>query len=118
MARSNVARLVRDPAVDDQISISGTIGPAKVLVQANGAGLDLKLTVLDCGSYETLKLGVHAATLGLAVVMGAYNAAAWLRRREHHLAANAVLYTALIALEYHHVAHHLALLRKAPRELP
>ena len=117
MARSNVARLLKDPAADEQISISGTIGPAKVLVQANRARLDLKLTVLDCGSYETLKLGVHAATLGLAVVMGAYNAAAWLRRREHHLAANAVLYTALIALEYHHVAHHLALLQKAPREL-
>src|SRR6266853_3131608 len=118
MARSNVARLLKDPAADEQISISGTIGPAKILVHANGPRLDLKHTVLDCGSYETLKLGVHAATLGLAVVMGAYNAAAWLRRREHHLAANAVLYTALIALEYHHVAHHLALLRKAPAELP
>ena len=117
MARSNLARLLKDPAADEQISISGTIGPAKVLVHANRARLDLKLTVLDCGSYETLKLGVHAATLGLAVVMGAYNAAAWLRRREHHLAANAVLYTALIALEYHHVAHHLALVQKAPREL-
>ena len=118
MARSSVARLLKDPAADEQISISGTIGPAKVLVQADGARLDLKLTILDCGSYETLKLGVHAATLGLAVVMGAYNAAAFLRRRKHHLAANAVLYTALIALEYHHVAHHLALLRQAPRELP
>jgi len=118
MARSNVATVLKDPVDNEQISISGTIGPAKVLVQAHGARLDLKLTVLDCGSYETLKLGVHAATLGLAVVMGAYNAAAFLRRREHHLAANAVLYTALIALEYHHVAHHLALLRQAPCELP
>jgi len=117
MARSNVATVLKDPVDNEQISISGTIGPAKVLVQAHGARLDLKLTVLDCGSYETLKLGVHAATLGLAVVMGAYNAAAFLRRREHHLAANAVLYTALIALEYHHVAHHLALVQKAPREL-
>jgi hypothetical protein len=29
---------------------------------------------------------------------------------------NAVLYTALIALEQHHVAHHLALLRQPPSE--
>ena len=118
MARSNVATLLKVPAADEQISISGTIGPAKVIVQANGARLDFKLTVLNSGSCEALKLSVHAAALGLAVVMGGYNAAAWLRRREHHLAANAVLYTALIALEYHHVAHHLALLRKAPAELP
>jgi len=117
MARANLATLVKDTAEDEQLSVSGTICRAKLLVRANGAGLDFKLTVLNSGSCEALKLGVHAATLGLAVVMGGYNAAAWLRRREHHLAANAVLYTALIAFEYHHVAHHLALFRKVPREL-
>ena len=118
MACANVATFLRDTAADEQISLSGTIGRAKLLLQANRSKLDFKLTVLDGGSCEALKLSVHAASLGLAVVMGGYNAAAWLRRREHHLAANAVLYTALIALEYHHVAHHLALLRKAPGELP
>jgi hypothetical protein len=118
MARGNLATILKDTAEDEHLSLSGTIGRAKLLVRANGSKLDVKLTVLNSGSCEALKLGVHAATLGLAVLMGGYNAAAWLRRREPHLAANAILYTALIALEYHHVAHHLALLRKAPAELP
>ena len=68
--------------------------------------------VLECGSCEELKLGVHATALGLAVVMGLYNAAAWLSRRQQHLAINAVLYAAMIAWEQQHVAHHLAELRR------
>ncbi len=74
-----------------------------------------KLEVLQCGSCEPLKIGVHGAALGLAVVCGVYNAAAWLRRREHHLAVNAVLYAVLTAWEQKHVAHHLAELRR-PRQ--
>jgi hypothetical protein len=116
MYSADLAASVQEKAADEQISFSGAIGRAKLLFQSDGSKLDLKLTVLDCGSCEALKLGVHAATLGLAVVMSAYNAAAWLRRREQHLAVNAVLYTALIALEHHHVAHHLALLRRPPGE--
>jgi hypothetical protein len=77
--------------------------------------MTMKLEVLQCGSCEPLKLTVHGAAFGLAVVMGVYNAAAWLKRREHHLAINAVLYAALTAWEQQHVAHHLAELRK-PRE--
>ena len=75
----------------------------------------MKLEVLQCGSCEPLKLGVHSAALGLAVVMGAYNAAAWLSRRQVHLAVNAVLYAVLTAWEQRHVAHHLAEIRR-PRE--
>ena len=78
--------------------------------------MTIKLDVLQCGSCEPLKLGVHGAALGLAVVMGAYNAAAWLSRREHHLAINAVLYAMLTAWEQKHVSHHLAELRK-PRPM-
>ena len=74
--------------------------------------MTIKLDVLQCGSCEPLKLGVHGAALGLAVVMGAYNAAAWLSRREHHLAINAVLYGMLTVWEQRHVSHHLAELRK------
>ena len=77
--------------------------------------MTMKLDVLQCGSCEPLKLGVHGAALGLAVVMGLYNAAAWLSRREQHLAINAVLYAALTAWEQKHVAHHLAEIRR-PRE--
>jgi hypothetical protein len=73
--------------------------------------MDLK--VLKCGNCEPLKLGVHALALGVAVVCGAYNAAAWLNRRERHLAFNTVLYAALIAFEQQHVSHHLAELRRS-----
>ena len=76
----------------------------------------MTMDVLKCGRCETLKAGVHATALGLAVVMGLYNAAAWLTRREQHLAVNTVLYAALVAWEQKHVAHHIAELRR-PREV-
>ena len=68
----------------------------------------MRLNVLNSGSCEGLKAGIHTTALGLAVVMGVYNAAAWFRRRQPHLAVNAVLYAALAAWEERHVAHHLA----------
>jgi hypothetical protein len=68
-----------------------------------------RLPVLEHGSCEPLKAGVHATTLALCVVMGMYNAAAWLARRERHLAVNAIVYAALIAWEREHVMHHLGL---------
>ena len=108
---------LKDKAADEQVSPSRMIGRAKLLPHSDASQPDLKQTVLDRGSCEALKLVVHAATLGLAVVMGTYNAAAWLRRREQHLAVNAVLYTALIVWEREHVAHHLTLLRQSPGEL-
>lgn len=73
--------------------------------------MDMQLRVLHCGSCETLKTGVHATALGLFAVMALYNTAAWLCRRERHLAVNAVLYGALTVWERTHVAHHLAALR-------
>ena len=79
--------------------------------------MDLK--VLKCGNCEELKLGVHALALGVAALCGVYNAAAWLSRRERHLAVNTVMYAALIAFEQQHVAHHIAELRQphaAPSE--
>lgn len=108
----NFTAFLKNRAAHEPISFPGVIARAMVLLQSDEFKLDFNLTVLDCGSCEALKLGVHAATLGLAVVMGAYNAAAWLRRREQHLAVNAVLYVALIAFEREHVAHHLALVRQ------
>jgi hypothetical protein len=65
------------------------------------------LTILDVGCCEPLKAVVHATALGLAALMGAYNAAAWLRRRQSHLAVNAVIYIAAAFWEQRHVAHHL-----------
>ena len=72
--------------------------------------MHVRLEVLKPGCSEGLKAGVHATALGLAAVMGIYNAAAFLRRREPHLAVNAVLYAALVAWEQKHVAHHLTAL--------
>lgn len=63
--------------------------------------------ILEPGSDEPLKAGVHALALGLTAVMGAYNAAAWLRRREGHLAVNTLLYGAFLAWEWQQVVHHV-----------
>jgi hypothetical protein len=73
--------------------------------------MTMDLEVLKCGNCERLKLGVHATALGLAALCGLYNAAAWLSRREQHLALNAVMYAALVVIEQRHVAHHIAELR-------
>jgi hypothetical protein len=70
------------------------------------------MEMLQCGNSERLKTGVHAAVFGLAAVCGLYNAAAWVSRRQTHLAINAVLYAALMVWEQQHVAHHLAELRQ------
>jgi hypothetical protein len=77
------------------------------------ARMNMDLPVLDSGNSEELKLGVHATALGLAVVMGAYNIAAWMKRRQTHLAVNSVMYVALAAWEQQHVAHHMAEIRRS-----
>jgi len=69
-------------------------------------------SILDRGSCEPLKACVHVAALGLFTIMGLYNAAAWLRRRDRHLAVNAVLYGVGILWEQRHVARHLASCRE------
>jgi hypothetical protein len=80
------------------------------LAQLGRVTMDMK--VLKCGNCEELKLGVHGLTLGLAALCGVYNAAAWLMRREPHLAVNTVLYAALMVFEQRHVAHHIAEIRR------
>jgi len=71
----------------------------------------LDLPVLKCGNCEELKLGVHAGALAIAALCCAYNAAAWLVRREPHLAVNTVLYAMLIAWEQKHISHHMEAIR-------
>ena len=75
----------------------------------------MALRILQRGSCEPLKAGVHAAALGLFAIMGLYNVAAWLTRRQRHLAVNAALYSALVIVEQKQVGQHLAEL-KACRE--
>ena len=78
--------------------------------------MTMDLKVLKCGNCEELKLGVHALALGVAALCGVYNAAAWLSRRERHLAVNTIMYAALIAFERRHVSHHIEELRRPPTE--
>lgn len=65
------------------------------------------LAILYPGNCEPLKATFHGVALLLAAVMGAYNAAAWMRRRQSHLAVNATVYIAAVFWEQRHVAHHL-----------
>ena len=66
------------------------------------------MTVLYCGNCERLKAGVHGLALATAALCGAYNLAAWLVRRQRHLAINAVFYSAAVLWESKHVQHHLS----------
>lgn len=70
--------------------------------------MNKRMTVLQSGKCEPLKAAVHGLALGTAALCGAYNLAAWLVRRQKHLAINAVLYSAVVVWEYTHVRHHLA----------
>ncbi|MGH9370567.1 MAG: hypothetical protein ACRD15_03435 [Vicinamibacterales bacterium] len=65
------------------------------------------LPLLYPGNCEPLKAACHGLALVLAGLMGAYNTAAWLRRRQSHLAINAAIYMAAAFWEQRHVAHHL-----------
>jgi hypothetical protein len=64
--------------------------------------------MLDSGRCEPLKAAVHGVLLVTASVCAAYNAAAWIKRRQPHLAINAVVYSAAVLWERCHIAHHLA----------
>jgi hypothetical protein len=66
------------------------------------------LDVLYVGECEPLKAVVHGVLMGSVALCALYNAAAWLRRREHHLGLNAVLYGGAVLWEYIHVQQHLA----------
>jgi hypothetical protein len=70
-------------------------------------GMTLPLPILNQGSCEPFKAVVHGTALGLFALMGLYNAAAWINRRDSHLAVNAIVYGTLVAWERRLVAHHL-----------
>jgi hypothetical protein len=67
----------------------------------------VRLSILEHGNCEPVKAAVHGAALSLALVMGLYNAAAWLHRRERHLWINAVVYCLLSEYERRLVTHHI-----------
>jgi len=63
--------------------------------------------MLNVGRCEPLKAGVHGVLMATVAVCAAYNMAAWLKRRQPHLAINAIVYTAATIWEHAHVLHHL-----------
>jgi hypothetical protein len=65
------------------------------------------LPILEPGCCEPLKATVHGTALGLATLMAAYNVAAWLQRRQRHLAINSLIYTVAAVWESSHVRHHI-----------
>lgn len=64
--------------------------------------------MLDSGRCEPLKAAVHGVLLVTVSVCAAYNAAAWIKRRQPHLALNAIIYSAAVWWERCHITHHLA----------
>jgi hypothetical protein len=64
--------------------------------------------MLNVGRCEPVKAAVHGVMLATVGVCAVYNAAAWLKRRQRHLAVNAVIYAAAFWWERAHVIHHLA----------
>ena len=63
--------------------------------------------MLDNGECEPAKAVVHGVLMATVAVCAAYNMAAWLKRRETHLAINSVLCCAAVWWERCHVVHHL-----------
>ena len=72
------------------------------------------LDVLCVGHYEPLKAAVHGLLLATAAVCVVYNGAAWLMRRERHLALNTLLYSLVVGWEHRHVQQHLVCRLAAP----
>ena len=74
--------------------------------------------MLDSGRCEPLKAAVHGVLLVTVSVCAAYNAAAWLKRRQPHLAVNAIIYSAAVWWERCHIARHLAACPPAEASAP
>ena len=70
--------------------------------------------MLDSGQCEPLKAAVHGVVLAAVGVCAVYNVAAWIKRRQIHLAVNAVLYCAAVWWEHSQVLHHLSVCEAVP----
>ena len=64
-------------------------------------------TMLDNGRCEPLKAAVHGVLFATVCLCAAYNTAAWLKRRQRHLAINAIIYISAAWWERCHIVHHL-----------
>jgi hypothetical protein len=82
-------------------------GGSNLEIDSTPEGGRQSLVILNEGACEPLKAAVHTVALGLSALMAAYNGAAWLRRRQSHLAVNAVIYAVAVVWEIRRVADHL-----------
>jgi hypothetical protein len=84
-------------AMDDRLSwqgrAAGAFGPISKM--------------LDNGECEPLKAAVHGVMFATVCLCAAYNTAAWLKRRQRHLAINAIIYISAAWWERGHILHHL-----------
>ena len=99
--------------------VNGGTSAARPTVHGSciGPGMTVPLPILSTGKCEPFKACVHGASLGLLALMGLYNAAAWINRRERHLAINALVYGLGVAYERRLVAHHLAACRRKAEQI-
>ena len=74
--------------------------------------------MLENGECEPAKAAVHGLLMATVALCAAYNAAAWLKRRQTHLAINAVVYSAAVWWERCHVVHHLHSCAKPTSTVP
>src|SRR5690242_13073379 len=72
------------------------------------ARLQTLMNMLNNGECEPAKAAVHGVLMATVALCAAYNTAAWIKRRQTHLAINAVVYTAAVFWERCHVVHHLS----------
>lgn len=73
------------------------------------------INMLNNGECEPAKAAVHGVLMATVGLCAAYNTAAWIKRRQTHLAINAIVYTAAVWWERCHIVHHL---RSCSRESP
>ena len=74
--------------------------------------------LLNSGSCEPMKAAVHGVLMATVALCAAYNTAAWLKRRQRHLAVNAIVYTAAVWWERCHIVHHLRACEPIQRPVP
>ncbi len=83
-----------------------TEGGANWYARATGA-FEPVSAMLDNGQCEPLKAAVHGVLFATVCLCAAYNTAAWLKRRQRHLAINAIIYIGAACWERSHIVHHL-----------
>ena len=77
-----------------------------------------EVKLLDPGRCEPLKATVHGVLFATVAVCAAYNTAAWLKRRQRHLAINAVIYGFALFWERGHIVRHLTACQGERPEAP